>query len=81
MAKDATDKSTVDMLPVTKKRGRPTTGTALSSADRQRKYRAKKIGQKHIEVYLSPAADIFVTSNKNEGESVSDCINRLLLRL
>ncbi|MFG0761296.1 hypothetical protein [Aeromonas media] len=40
--KDKNDTGTLDMINTPKKRGRPVTGTAKSSAARQAAYRAKK---------------------------------------
>jgi len=40
--KDQKDNSTLEMLDMPKKRGRPVTGTAKSNAARQAAYRAKK---------------------------------------
>lgn len=42
--KQATDFSTIDMLPGSRGRGRPVTGQALSAAERKRKSRAAKAG-------------------------------------
>ena len=39
--KDLHDHQTTDMLPTKRPRGRPSTGSALSGAERQAKYRAK----------------------------------------
>jgi len=40
--RDQKDKSTLEMLDMPKKRGRPVTGTAKSNSARQAAYRAKK---------------------------------------
>jgi hypothetical protein len=40
--KDEDDIQTTDIFPVTKKRGRPSTGKALTSAERQAAYRKNK---------------------------------------
>ena len=40
--KDATDQGTGDMFGITRRRGRPKTGTAKSGAERQAAYRAKQ---------------------------------------
>ncbi len=40
--KQAADSSTIDMFPTSKRRGRPSTGKAKSSAERQAKYRMLK---------------------------------------
>jgi len=39
--KDVNDNQTVDLLPLKRRRGRPSTGKALPGAVRQAKYRAK----------------------------------------
>lgn len=39
--KDASDTQTLDLIPTPKKRGRPSTGNALSAAERKRKQRRK----------------------------------------
>ena len=39
--KDAHDKQTPDLLPTKRPRGRPSTGKAMTAAERQAKYRAK----------------------------------------
>lgn len=41
--KDPTDTSTIDLLSEPKRRGRPLTGTAKTSAERQAEYRRKKV--------------------------------------
>ncbi|MFV7564177.1 hypothetical protein ACNPAA_20765 [Aeromonas sp. PS2Canimalfood6] len=38
--KDVNDNQTADLLPIKRPRGRPRTGSALSGAERQAKYRA-----------------------------------------
>lgn len=40
--KDVNDNQTVDLLPLKRPRGRPRTGTALTGAERQAKYRAQQ---------------------------------------
>lgn len=40
--KDVNDNQTADLLPIKRPRGRPRTGTALSGAERQAKYRAQQ---------------------------------------
>ncbi|MND84824.1 hypothetical protein D3C87_1113660 [compost metagenome] len=40
--KDSHDTKTPDLLPVPRRRGRPSTGTALSGAERQARYRAQQ---------------------------------------
>ena len=40
--KDAADQGTGDMFGITRRRGRPKTGTAKSGAERQAAYRAKQ---------------------------------------
>lgn len=37
--RDSNDKLTLELLPVTKKRGRPSTGSAMTNAERQAKHR------------------------------------------
>lgn len=39
--KDASDKVTGELVPVKRKRGRPSTGTAMTPAERQAAYRAR----------------------------------------
>ncbi|UTH73576.1 hypothetical protein [Chromobacterium sp. IIBBL 290-4] len=41
--RDANDNSTLEMLPVAKKRGRPSTGTAMTNAERQAKHRRESV--------------------------------------
>lgn len=45
MAKQIEDKTTVEMFEMKRGRGRPSTGCAMSAAERQAKYRAKKLGE------------------------------------
>ena len=40
--KDVNDNQTADLLPIKRPRGRPRTGSALSGAERQAKYRASQ---------------------------------------
>lgn len=40
--KDMHDTTTADMLPIKRPRGRPRTGSAMTHAERQAKYRAKQ---------------------------------------
>lgn len=40
--KDVNDNQTADLLPLKRPRGRPRTGTALTGAERQAKYRAQQ---------------------------------------
>lgn len=40
--KDVNDNQTADLLPMKRPRGRPRTGSALTHAERQAKYRAKQ---------------------------------------
>jgi len=40
--KDVNDNQTADLLPLKRRRGRPSTGKAVSGAARQAKYRASK---------------------------------------
>ena len=40
--KDVNDNQTADLLPIKRPRGRPRTGTAMTQAERQAKYRAKQ---------------------------------------
>ncbi len=40
--KDVNDNQTADLLPLKRPRGRPRTGTAMTQAERQAKYRAKQ---------------------------------------
>ena len=40
--KDVNDNQTADLLPLKRPRGRPRTGTAMTQAERQAKYRAKR---------------------------------------
>ncbi len=53
--KDLHDHQTTDMLPTRRPRGRPSTGRALSGAERQAKYRAQQ-------------AEIFVTVTFERGD-------------
>ncbi len=40
--KDVNDNQTADLLPLKRPRGRPSTGKAMTQAERQAKYRSKK---------------------------------------
>lgn len=46
--KDMHDTTTADMLPIKRPRGRPRTGSAMTHAERQAKYRAKQ-----AEIYVT----------------------------
>jgi len=61
MAKDLDDRSTLDLLPAPKRRGRPPTGKALSNAERQRKFRSEKI--------------VTVTINREDMETLMTLVN------
>ena len=50
--KDAHDKQTPDLLPTKRPRGRPSTGKAMTAAERQAKYRAK-VSQNNVTVTLN----------------------------
>ena len=59
--KDKDDIQTTDIFPVIKKRGRPSTGKALSSADRQAAYRKNKstkgeLGGYNLNIWLEGGA-------------------------
>lgn len=47
--KDVNDNQTADLLPIKRPRGRPRTGSALSGAERQAKYRAAQ-AEKNVTV-------------------------------
>lgn len=50
--KDQRDTQTIDMIPAKRSRGRPVTGTALTPAEKQRRYRERQ-HQKNITLTLS----------------------------
>ena len=50
--KDAHDNQTPDLLPIKRPRGRPRTGTAMTQAERQAKYRAK-VAQNNVTVTVN----------------------------
>lgn len=52
MMKDQRDTQTIDMIPAKRSRGRPVTGTALTPAEKQRRYRERQ-HQKNITVTLN----------------------------
>ncbi|MGZ3904984.1 MAG: hypothetical protein ACXVC6_14885 [Bacteroidia bacterium] len=59
--KDANDTTTTELFPVPKKRGRPSTGTAKSGAERQAAYRRNKRkdgerGKKNLNLWISTEA-------------------------
>lgn len=61
--KDANDTKTKELFPETKKRGRPSTGAALTAAQRQAKYRSSKkkvgdddLGHKNLNIWIPTAA-------------------------
>jgi hypothetical protein len=51
--KDLSDKATIELLPIAKKRGRPTTGKAKTPAERQATYRDNKKYSGNIEENLN----------------------------
>lgn len=59
--KDSHDTKTADLLPVPKPRGRPRTGTAMTNAERQAKYRAKRALQTENPVTVTINSDDLVT--------------------
>ncbi|WP_080965567.1 H-NS histone family protein [Chromobacterium subtsugae] len=48
--RDSNDKSTMELLPTPKKRGRPSTGSAMTNAQRQAKFRASRATNIHVEL-------------------------------
>ncbi|MFQ2015543.1 hypothetical protein ACK336_20200 [Aeromonas veronii] len=50
--KDVNDNQTVDLLPLKRPRGRPSTGKAMTQAERQAKYRAK-VAQNNVTVTVN----------------------------
>ncbi|MEN6079457.1 H-NS histone family protein [Chromobacterium piscinae] len=60
--RDSNDKSTLEMLPIPKKRGRPSTGLAMTNAERQAKHRRECVT---------------VTLNTREWAEMVDVIRRV----
>ena len=50
--KDVNDNQTADLLPLKRPRGRPSTGKAMTQAERQAKYRAK-VAQNNVTVTVN----------------------------
>ena len=50
--KDFNDNQTADLLPLKRPRGRPSTGKAMTQAERQAKYRAK-VAQNNVTVTVN----------------------------
>lgn len=86
---DANDKSTVDLFPVKRGRGRPVTGNAKTSAERQASYRnrVKKIGSMtdfgklNINTWIDTRAKFALERlARRSGLSESAMLERLLLQ-
>lgn len=51
--KDASDNKTLELIPAVKKRGRPSTGNAMTAAERMRKMRRRTAGVSYSEMSLT----------------------------
>lgn len=58
MAKDVNDSVTMALIPEPKKRGRPTSGKALSNAERQRLFRERKKDRVQIDLSVDDWAKL-----------------------
>lgn len=57
MMKDQRDTKTIDMIPAKRSRGRPVTGKALTPAEKQARYRARKAQKTVTVTFNRDAAD------------------------
>ena len=82
--KDAHDKQTPDLLPIKRPRGRPRTGSALSGAERQAKYRASQ-ANKNVTVTFNrediPALKLLLANPNPSLEVDQVTLDRLVAAL
>lgn len=64
--KDSHDTQTADLLPIPRPRGRPRTGTALTNAERQARYRAKRASQPDNPVTVTINNDLVTVTIKRD---------------
>lgn len=73
--KDAADNKTLDLLPVPKKRGRPSTGKAKTAAERMRELRQRsrqQITARYHEMTLTALYDMLRHAVSNGAVSMCD---------
>jgi hypothetical protein len=82
MAKDKNDNKTLDVLTLRSGiKGRPVTGTALSNAEKQSAYRAKKKLEQLVSLtVMIPATEKAIVDQwvKNSGATMSDVIATMI---
>lgn len=85
--KDPTDASTIELFPVVKKAGRPSTGIAKTSAQRQRAYRNKKkqtggeldLGHKNLNCWVDRPAQVALERlSRKYGKTAAEMIEQLI---
>ena len=81
--KDQADTQTVEIFEVKRRRGRPRTGSALSSAERQKRYRERKNeveeGASRVEVFLNNVEVRWLDQLcEGEGLSRSQMVTKLI---
>jgi len=82
--KDAHDNTTAELFPVPKKRGRPKTGQAKTSAQRQAVYRRNKrekgaLGSKNLNVWISTGAKYSLERlSRHHGQTPEQYLQDLL---
>lgn len=82
--KDTNDTTTAELFPVPKKRGRPSTGKAKSSAQRQAEYREKKrkdgpLGHSNLNVWLTLETKLSLSRLSRHKNRTPEQILQLLI--
>lgn len=82
--KDVNDYQTGDLLPIKRPRGRPRSGAALSSAERQAKYRAR-LAENTVTVTFNrcdiPALKLLLANPNPDLDIAQDTLDRLVATL
>lgn len=82
--KDSHDTKTGDLLPIPRRRGRPSTGSALSNAQRQAKFRAK-FAENNVTVTFNrddlPALKLLLANPRQDLNVDQDALERLVAAL
>lgn len=82
--KDVNDNQTADLLPMKRPRGRPRTGSALSGAERQAKYRAQQ-AEKTVTVTFNrddvPVLKLLLANPNPDLDVDQDTLDRLVSTL
>jgi hypothetical protein len=82
---DSNDCATIDLFPVKRSRGRPATGSAKSSAQRQADYRARKLcsadlGCSYLQMWVDTRAKLALDRLAfHDGISAQRVLERLII--